>query len=121
MFETTKLSPVYNGYQYLVICIVAIIIDMIVHFFSTRKYYALKLAASQGSSGTDTFGFAPALAPYYRSLCRKGPFPIDGDPESFYSYCNSWLIGAVIAGCVAVVLLLITDLILQAVEYKNSS
>lgn len=113
MFETTVPSPVYNGYQYLVICIVAIVFDMIIHFFSTRKYNALK-------NGTDAFGFAPFLAPYYRSLCRKGPFPIDGDPESFYSYCNSWLVGAVIAGAVAVVLLLITDLILQAVEYRNS-
>lgn len=113
MFETTRLNPVYNGYQYLIICIVAIVVDIIVHFFSTRKYYALK-------SGTDAFGFAPSLAFYYRSLCRKGPFPIDGDPESFYSYCNSWLVGAVITGSAAVILLLITDLILQAIEYRNS-
>jgi hypothetical protein len=116
MFETTKLSPVYNGYQYLSIFIVAMIIDLIVHFFSSRKLTALK-------SGTDAFGFAPELMVYYRSLCRKGPMPIDGGPDSFYASCNSWLMGVLIAGILAVFLLLIADLFLQGVEsyYARSS
>jgi len=114
MFETTKLSPVYNGYQYLAVFIVAIIIDLIVHFFSSRKFNALK-------SGTDAFGFAPELMIYYRSLCRKGPLPSDGGVESFYSSCNSWLLGALIAGILAVFILLLADLVLQAIDYKNSN
>lgn len=111
MFETTQLSPVYNGYQYLFIFITAICLDLVVHFFSSRRYYGLK---------TNEFGFAPELMIYYRSLCRKGPFSIDGiGIESFYGSCNSWLLGAIIAGSVGVILLLITDLMLQAFEYKN--
>ncbi len=113
MFETTKLSPVYNGYQYLSVFIVAIIIDLIFHFFSSRKLAALK-------SGTDVFGFAPELMVYYRSLCRKGPLPIDGGPESFYANCNSWLLGMLIAGTLAVVVLLIADLFLHGTEMYYS-
>jgi len=113
MFENTKLSPCFNGYQYLFIFIVAIVLDLIVHFFSSRKFNALK-------AGTDAFGFAPELMIYYRSLCRKGPFPVDS-PESFYSSCNSWLLGAIIAGTAAVFMLLIADLILYGVEYKNNN
>jgi len=114
MFESTKLSPVYNGYQYLSIFISAIIIDIIIHFFSSRKYNALK-------TGTNAFGFAPELMIYYRSLCRKGPFPIEGGTETFYGSCNSWLLGAIIAGLLAVFVLLIADLLLQAAEYKMSN
>jgi len=113
MFETTTLAPVYNGYQYLFIFIVAIVLDMIVHFFSSRKYYAIK-------NQTDAIGFAPELMVYYRSLCRKGPLSLDGGPESFYAGCNSWLIAALIAGTTAVVTLLITDLVLQAINYRNT-
>jgi hypothetical protein len=113
MFETTKLKPVYNGYQYLFIFLVAVVFDLIIHFFSSRKYNALK-------AGTDAIGFVPELAVYYRSLCRRGPFPTDSGPESFYSGCNSWLMGAIIAGSVAIFILLFTDLILQAIDYRNT-
>lgn len=111
MFETTKLTPSYNGYQYLFIFFVAIVLDIIIHFFSVRKFNALK-------NGTDAFGFVPALAAYYKSLCRKGPFSIDGGSDSFYSTCNSWLMGALFAGSTAILLLLITDLLLQVAETK---
>jgi hypothetical protein len=114
MFETTKLAPVYNGYQYLFIFIIAIIIDAIVHFFSSRKYNAVV------NKIPNTFGFAPELMLYYRSLCRKGPFSIEGGPDTFYSGCNSWLLGALIAGTIAVFMLLVTDLTLQAIDYRNS-
>ncbi len=114
MFETTKPSPVYNGYQYISIFISAIIFDLIIHFFSSQKYNALK-------SGTDAFGFAPELMIYYRSLCRKGPFPIDGGSDSFYAGCNSWLLGSLIAGILAVFLLLIADLFLHGLEYKSKN
>lgn len=114
MFESTKLSPVYNGYQYLSVFIVAMILDLIVHFFSSRKLAALK-------TGTDAFGFAPELMIYYRSLCRKGPFPIDGGIDSFYSSCNSWLLGILIAGLLAVFVLLVADLFLHAIETKSQN
>jgi hypothetical protein len=113
MFETTKLSPCFNGYQYLFIFVSAIIVDLVVHFFSSRKYSALK-------TGSDAFGFAPELMIYYRSLCRKGPFSVDCGPESFYGSCNSWLLGAIIAGTIAVFILLVADLLLYAAEYKQS-
>lgn len=113
MFETTKLSPCFNGYQYLFVFIAAILIDLIVHFFSSRKYYAM-------TNGTDAFGFVPSLMAYYRSLFKKGPFPIEGGPDSFYGSCNSWLLGAVIAGVLSVIILLIADLFLYAAEYKNN-
>lgn len=116
MFETTKLSPVYNGYQYLAIFIVAVVLDIIIHFFSARKFTAYK-----AGTGTSTIGFAPELNFYYRSLAKKGPFPIEGNAESFYGSCNSWLMGALIAGTIGVIVLLLTDLILNAIEYRNNS
>jgi hypothetical protein len=112
MFETTILTPGYNGYQYLFVFFVAILLDIIVHFFSLRKYSALK-------SGTDAFGFAPELMIYYRSLCRKGPLSIDGGIESFYSSCNSWIIGALIAGIVSIIVLFIADLFLHVAETRQ--
>lgn len=112
MFENTKLSPVYNGYQYLFVFICAMVVDLIVHFFSLRKLNALK-------SGGDAFGFAPELAVYYSSLGRKGPFPINYG--NFYTSCNSWLLGMFIAGTLSIFILLMSDLFLQAVDYKNSS
>ncbi len=96
MFENTKLVPVYNGYQYLIVFISAIVLDLIIHFFSSRKYAALTAVPK-----TDAIGFAPELMFYYNSLRRKGPFH------------NSWLMGMLIAGTVAVFILLITDIILQ--------
>ncbi len=108
MFETTKLSPCFNGYQYLFMFISAIIVDLVIHFFSSRKY-----------ASSDAFGFAPELMIYYRSLCRKGPFSVDGGVESFYGSCNSWLLGAIIAGTLAVFILLLADLFLYAAEYRQ--
>lgn len=107
-----KLSPVYNAYQYLVIFFVAIALDLVVHFFSTRKFTAMK-------NGTDAFGFAPHLAYYYNSLSKKGPLPFDGSVDSFYSKVNSWTVGAIIAGSIAIFILLITDLVLHAIDYRN--
>ncbi len=114
MFETNKLTPVYNGYQFLFICIVAIVLDMIVHFFSSRKYYSVT------KTHADVFGFAPELMIYYRSLSKKGPLPTDGGPDSFYASCNSWLIAALIAGTTSIIVLLLTDIILQIIDYRNT-
>jgi len=109
MFETTKIAPCYNGYQYIFIFVAAVILDAFIHFFSSRRYYGLK---------TDAFGFAPELMIYYRSLRSKGPFPIDGVPENFYGTCNSWLLGGFIAGVLSVFVLLVADLFLHALDIK---
>ena len=107
-----KLEPVYNPYQYLTVFIVGVFIDLIIHFLSSRKYYALK-------TGTDTFGIAPELMVYYRSLSRKGPFPI-GETESFTNNINSWLMGALIAGILCTLVVIISDIVLQCVKWKQS-
>jgi hypothetical protein len=112
MFETTKLSPVYNGYQYLIVFLVGIVLNLVIYFFSSRKYYAL-------TTRTDAIGFAPELMIYYRSLGKKGPFPSSGS-DSFYNTCNSLLMGSLIAGTMCIIVVLLTDLILQAIDYRNS-
>jgi hypothetical protein len=112
MFETTKLSPCFNGFQYLFIFIVAMVVDAVVHFFSSRKYYALK-----SNPQVDVFGFAPELMNYYFSLCSKGPFSVDS--SQFNKYCNSWILGMLIAGGMAVIMLALTDTILYIIEYKS--
>ena len=62
--EKTKLEPVYNGYQYLIIfLLIAIIINPIIYFFSSRKYYALIAQPPQ-----NVIGFAPQLYNVYHSL-----------------------------------------------------
>lgn len=114
MFENTKLKPIYNGYQYLFIFIVAIALDIIVRFFSLRKYNAMH-------TGQNVFGFLPGLASYYKTLYRLGPLSINGGPDSMYSKINSWLMGALIAGITAVFMLLVTDIILQLAEYKQKN
>jgi len=107
MLENTKLEAKFNGFQYLIIFFVGIFVDLVVHFFSQRKY-----------KNRNAIGFAPELMAYYYSLCRKGPFTADSG--TFYSYCNSWLLGALIGGIVAVVLLLLTDLILYIIETRRN-
>lgn len=120
ILSNTKLQPCYNFYQYLIIGLVAVFIDIVLHFFSTRKYNALRASTSGSVGAENVFGFAPELGLYYKSLCRKGPLTID-TPGTFYANCNSYLVGALIAFASAVCLLLITDLILQAIDYRNSS
>jgi predicted outer membrane lipoprotein len=113
MFETTKLAPVYNGYQYLFIFISAMLLDLIIHFFSARKYHAMY-------NKTDAFGFAPELWIYYRSLAKKGPLSIEGGLDSFNASVNSWLLGALIAGTLGVLTLLLADVFLQVSEMRNN-
>jgi hypothetical protein len=113
MFENTNLKAVFNGYQYLFIFFSAIIMDLIIHFFSSRKYNAL-------TNKTDALGFAPELMIYYRSLARKGPLSIDGDINCFNASVNSWVLGVLIAGMLGVVALLLADAFLYAAEKKNN-
>lgn len=111
MFENTKLSPVFNGYQYLFVCLVAIVLDVIVHFFSIRKYQRIQ-------NKVDVLGFAPWIGPHYKSLAKYGPLSMEGSYETMSASINSYLVGAVIAGSVSLIVLLIADLILYGMENR---
>ena len=98
MFEQTKLEPCYNLYQYLIVFLVAIIFDLFIHFFSSRSYAAVK-------SGTQS-GYVPAhLMAYYNYLDK---------------YFNSWLLGCLITGVSVLLIVIVTDLVLQGIEYRYS-
>lgn len=97
------ITKVINPQQYIHLFIISSIFSIIVHFFSNRRYNALK-------NGTNTFGFLPELMVYYRSLCKKGPF--SSDPDSLFGILISTIVGALITGLVSVLLLLITDITL---------
>lgn len=108
--DNTVLKPTFNGYQYLFIVIVAIVLDAIIHFFTIRKYNALK-------TKTDCFGFLPALGVYYNSLATKGP--LSAEAPGFNATCNTWLMGALFAGIVAFITLLITDITMYIIDYQK--
>ncbi len=112
MLSGTKLVPTYNGYQYIIVFFLGVIFDLIIHFFSSRKYNALK-------SGKNAVGFAPELMIYYRSLSKKGPFPYTQGADSFYNTLNSYLLGILIAGFLSLIIIVLSDLILQFIEYRN--
>lgn len=109
MFENTKLSPAYNGYQYLFIFIVTIFINSIVQFFSCRKYYGIK------NGNPNVVGFAPEMAIYYRSLYNKGPLAAS-NIDTLWAKCNMWILGSLIAGLFAVLALFLTDIILHIID-----
>lgn len=109
-----ELKSSFNPWQYLTVFITAIIIDSIVHFFSNRKYTALK-------AGTDALGFAPELNIYYRSLAKKGPFEYTSGIDTWYNTFNSYIIGALIAGISCTLIVVIADSILYGLEYKNTN
>ncbi len=68
------------------------------------------------SSGTTAFGIAPELMVFYKSCGKKGPFQTNGTDFSFL--LNSLLVSSVIAGFICVFVLLMTDIILQLIEWK---
>lgn len=109
MFESSKIAPVRNEYQYLFIFVAAIVVDVIVRILSLMKYNALK-------ARVPGFGIAPELTPYYKSLGRKGPF---GSPfDDTKSLVNSLILSALIAGCIGIILLCISDVSLYIAQYR---
>lgn len=109
MFESSKVAPIKNEYQYMCIFIAAVLIDVIVRILSMMKYNALK-------ARTNGYGIAPELTPYYRSLGRKGPF---GSPfEDTKATVNSLCLSALIAGCLGMILLFIADIMLYIAQNK---
>lgn len=109
--ENSKLEPNFNLYQYPAIFFAAVIIDIFIHFFSQRKFKALK-------GGYESFGFAPEIYYYYNSLCKKGPLTYTPNQDTFFNNCNSWLSGAFIAGTIAVFTLLLSEIILYLINNK---
>ena len=83
-------------------------------FFSTRKYAAR-------STGVDVYGFLPWLSIYYKSLYVLGPRNFMGLSETNFNSFNSWLMGCIIAGTVAVSILLVSDIILQIIYTNEDS
>jgi len=106
MFEGTQLHP------YLLVFLVAIVVNSVVQFFSMRKFTAMK-------AGGDALGFAPHLAVYYRSLGKYGPFPSTPE-DSMYSSINSWLLSSLIAALLCVLIVLIADIFLYVAEIRYS-
>lgn len=109
-----KLKPGWNGYQYLFTFFVGVLGDMIVHFFSSRKYFALK-----AGRGDEVYGFAPSLMPYYHSLRNLYPFKNTGyeTVETF----NTWFWGGIFGGVACMIALLGADIILQIIDIVEES
>lgn len=107
-----ELSPTINGYRYLTVVIVAIFLDTIFHFFSVRKFNAIR-----ANNGKNVFGFIPQLGVYYSSLESRGPF----EKASKYYCSNGWLVGALNAGLLALIVISLADLILYTIECKLNS
>lgn len=101
-----------NTRQYLAVFIVAALLDLIIHFFSSRKYSALK-------NNSSALGFAPELNVYYRSLAKKGPFTYTSD-DSISNTFNSYLVGAIIAGVLCTIVVVVADAILYAIDKRAS-
>jgi len=114
VFENTKITPVFNFYQYAVVFLTAIMLDGIIHYFSYNKYCGLK-------SGTQNIGFLPELNVYYRSLSKYGPFQYTQGSETFYNSCNSWIIGMLITGLLCTIIVILSDIILYYIENKKIS
>jgi membrane-associated HD superfamily phosphohydrolase len=114
ILKKTKLEPVCNGYQYLIVFLLSITLSTIVQFFSTRKYDAR-------NTTNDVYGFLPYLSIYYKSLYALGPSNFMNFSESNFISLNSWFIGCCIAGTTALSILFISDIILQIVYTNEDS
>lgn len=111
MLEGTQIHAQWNLYQYALVFLLAMVVSSVVQFFSVRKFMALK-------AQSDAVGFAPTLALYYRSLGKLGPFPYTKGEDTMYNSLNSWLIGSLVAGTGCLLIVLIADIILYAVESR---
>lgn len=116
--ENTKIEPVLNGYQYLIVFLVIfIVINPIVYFFSSRKYHGLRTTPP-----VELYGFASDLYPFYRSL---GEYRLIskyfGENVTGTTY-DKIITGGLVFGLSALIILVITDLILYYLknQEKNS-
>lgn len=97
---STEIKPGWNLWQYLYVFVVGFFGDAIIHFFSSRKFWALR-------EGRDAFGIAPSLMYYYNSLKNTPPFVTW---ETF----NSWFWGAVFGGLACLIAVVLADIIVYA-------
>jgi len=114
MFEPSTRTPRKTHIiRIITIFLVAIVFDIVVHFFSSRKYYAMK------TPGTTAMGFAPQLTVWYRSLSSWGPFPYTPGIDTWGNSCNSWLMGALITGLTVVIIVIISEIIIYMYQSYN--
>lgn len=111
--EKTRLEPGWNAWQYLSIFIAGFILDVILHFLSRRKFYALK------AGQYDVFGVAPSLMYYYNGL--KNHWPLKNTESYWAETFNVWFWGGVYGGLACVFALLVADVILQVYDYVDEN
>jgi hypothetical protein len=86
--NNNKLSPEWNGFQYLFVFIVGFVGDLIIHLLASKKILAM------------------SLLPYYKSLSISTPFP---------KWFNIWIFGGILGGIACIIALLGSDIILQTI------
>jgi len=109
-----NLKPEWNIYQYLCVFSIAFVLDLIIHFFSERKFISLT------QTKVPTFGFFPELNVYYKSLSKYGPFEYTVGVNTTSNSLNSWLIGALITGTFCLLIVVLCDIIFLVQEYYYS-
>lgn len=115
ILENTKLEPVINLYQYLIVfLIIFVVINPIVYFFSSRKYHGIRM-----NPPVEVYGFASNLYPFYRSLGEyKLVSKYISDTPSGTTY-DKVITGGLVFGIIVVVILIITDIILYLIDSKD--
>ena len=99
-----EINPVFSPWQYLFVFLFGFFGSIIIHFFSSRKFYAQK-------SGEDAIGFAPNLMFYYHNLKDLPPSSLD------WPNTKKWLGGAIIAGFLCCLAVLLADLAMYYVKH----
>jgi hypothetical protein len=117
IIENTKLEPVVNGYQYLIIfMVIFIIINPILYFFSSRKYRSIRMTPP-----VDMYGFAPDLYPFYRSLGEyKFISKHISDSPTGTTY-DKVITGGLVFGITALIILIVTDVILYIMNNSKEN
>lgn len=110
--QKIKISPKLIKYVYTFL--VAAIIDIVVHFFSERKFISLT------KTNIPTYGFFPELNVYYKSLGKYGPFPYVKDGDGILNPLNSWILGFLITGTFCLLVVIIVDLIMYFNDDKTN-
>ena len=104
--------PLFNQKsRYLSIFLAAVILDIIIHIFAIRHNRALAVDFSglgsglgSNSDGWTLFDLS-SLIGYYKALSRIGPQWLD------LPTIKSFFYGAIIAGCIGIILLILSDVL----------
>lgn len=117
ILENTKLEPVVNGYQYLMVFLmIFVVINPVLYFFSSRKYHGLRMTPP-----VEAYGFASDLYPFYRSLGEyKLVSKYIGDYSTGTTY-DKIITGGLVFGITALIILIITDIIMYTINNSKDS